>query len=690
MARYRCSWALLLTAATLLLGVGCGGEAPTAAPRPIPSAATQPATLSTDVAALKQSVHAELSCSDCHPGASEKQDSVVANETRCAPCHESAARKVERSAHASGVIGGRSPAAVCVACHGAHDVAAVTDPPATGGSHGMQFRCVTCHRNPEAGLQYGIDPTKRVQQYFETTHARAVIEDGLVGAPDCLDCHGTGHLITGADHADSPTNPRRIAETCGRCHVGALEEFSRSSHAQPPDTIDPRRPGCPDCHRPHAAEHPPPNAVCGDCHADRLSQYLKSHHGQASALGDTTAAVCSDCHTKHAILPVDDPDSSLSSANREATCGRCHANVTASFTQFSAHADPSNRDDYPLLYWLAWGMNALLLGALVVFLAHTGLWTVRNLLVFVHDPQDFLDKRRRWANEQGRPFLRFRAVDRFSHALLALSFLVLVATGMPLKFHDAAWAQALSGALGGVREAAGLHRLAAVLILVSIVLHLVSVVFALQRAVGREPSGSILARLRRVWYSPDSLAPRLQDARDLWAHLKWFVGRGPRPTFDRFTYWEKLDYFAVFWGLMIIGASGLVMLVPVWTAELLPGWAVNVAQMIHSEEALLVAGFIFVVHFFNVHFRVDRFPLDTVMFSGRISEEQMREERARQYARLVAGGRLEEHLATDDWRDWKPIAATLGLLAVAIGAVLVVAMAWGAVGWFQWLWQTWQ
>ncbi len=666
-----------------LLVTGCGGEATPASPSPAPAAAPHSASANTDPAALRESVHAELACSDCHPGAEADAKTVQAGETRCSPCHESATREVASSAHASNPAGGKSPASICAACHGAHDIAAVSDHPGLT-PQAQQFGCVHCHRNPEAGAQFGVDPKHTVAQYFETIHARAVIEDGLAGAPDCLDCHGTGHRIIAVEHADSPTHPQRIAETCGRCHAGAIEEYRRSIHAQGDAPAD-RRPSCPDCHLPHAVDHPEPNSLCGGCHADRLERYLTSHHGQARALGDATVAVCSDCHGTHAILPSTDADSTLSGANREATCAQCHANATASFANFAAHPDPRNSQHYPLLYWLSWSLHALLIGALLTFLTHTVLWTVRSGLLFLGDRQAFIAKRQRWANDLELPFQRFSAVDRFSHGLLAGSFLLLVATGMPLKFSDAPWAQSLSNLLGGVRVAAGLHRLGAALIFVAVILHLVSVVYAVHHAARtRARAKTSLGRVLEVWRSPDSLTPRFQDLRDLWAHLRWFVGRGPRPTFDRFAYWEKLDYFAVFWGLMIIGASGLVMLAPVWTAQVLPGWFVNVAQMIHSDEALLVAGFIFLVHFFNIHFRLERFPLDLVMFSGRISEEQMREERARQYARYDAEGRLAELRTRDDWGQWKPIASALGLFAVAFGTVLVVSMTWGAVAW---LWE---
>jgi cytochrome b subunit of formate dehydrogenase len=166
--------------------------------------------------------------------------------------------------------------------------------------------------------------------------------------------------------------------------------------------------------------------------------------------------------------------------------------------------------------------------------------------------------------------------------------------------------------------------------------------------------------------------PGIQDVKDVIAHNKWFFGRGPKPDFDRWTYWEKFDYMAVFWGVTMIGVSGLIMWFPEFFTLFLPGWSINVAHIIHSDEALLAAGFIFTFHFFNVHFRPDKFPMDKVMFSGRISKAELIGERKKLYDRWVAEGSLDEHRAGHEWESWKKIALPLGFSAFLIGVVLMV------------------
>jgi multisubunit Na+/H+ antiporter MnhB subunit len=179
-------------------------------------------------------------------------------------------------------------------------------------------------------------------------------------------------------------------------------------------------------------------------------------------------------------------------------------------------------------------------------------------------------------------------------------------------------------------------------------------------------------RILAVAIGPDSPMPVVQDLKDIVAHNKWFFGKGPKPDFDRWTYWEKFDYMAIFWGIAMIGASGLIMWFPEFFTLLLPGWSINVAHIIHSDEALLAAGFIFTFHFFNVHFRPDKFPMDKVMFSGRISKSELLNERKRLYDRWVAEGTLDEHRAGHEWKAWQKIALPAGFIAFLIGVGLMV------------------
>jgi cytochrome b subunit of formate dehydrogenase len=165
----------------------------------------------------------------------------------------------------------------------------------------------------------------------------------------------------------------------------------------------------------------------------------------------------------------------------------------------------------------------------------------------------------------------------------------------------------------------------------------------------------------------------LTDLKEVVSSMKWFFNKAPRPDYGRWTYWEKFDYFAVFWGVSVIGFSGLMLWFPQFFTRFLPGWAINVATIIHSDEALLAVGFIFTVHFFNTHFRPDKFPMDPVIFLGGMPIEEFKRDRPREYQELVESGQLESHLmpppnplAVRIWKRFGMTALTIGLLLIAL------------------------
>ncbi len=260
-----------------------------------------------------------------------------------------------------------------------------------------------------------------------------------------------------------------------------------------------------------------------------------------------------------------------------------------------------------------------------------------------------------------RRVTRFGPVERVLHLLLMASFLALALTGLPLLFADEGWARTMAGLLGGYAVTGKIHRIAATLLIALFLGHILRVLF---RVFVRREEGLL--------WGPDSLVPQPRDAFDMMAHVRWFVGLGPRPRFQRYTYWEKFDYWAVFWGMGIIGGSGLLMWFPQWFSGFLPGWVFNVALLVHGEEALLAMVFIFTVHFFNGHLRPEKFPMDTVIFTGQVDVEEIRHERPGEYDRLVASGALDrrEPPPPPRWvRIWGPVAGTA---AVLLGLTMVI------------------
>jgi cytochrome b subunit of formate dehydrogenase len=233
-------------------------------------------------------------------------------------------------------------------------------------------------------------------------------------------------------------------------------------------------------------------------------------------------------------------------------------------------------------------------------------------------------------------FQRFTRLNRVLHALMIVSFISLALTGMTLKFSYTGWAAFMAHRLGGYEGAGFIHRAAATLMFTLFAIHLGD----LNRLRRKEHGGSF----RKLVFGPGSMLFGKRDAQELVGSLKWFLGRGPRPSYGRWTYWEKFDYFAVFWGIFVIGSTGLMLWFPVFFTRLLPGWLINVATIIHSDEALLATGFIFTVHFFNTHLRPEKFPMDTVVFTGRMPVAEWKRDKPAEYEAVVASGRLEESL----------------------------------------------
>ncbi len=639
-----------------------------------------------DEAALAGSVHADRLCTDCHRGATDFDD-VPHNEGKplalnCSGsgCHGDVVKEYDGSIHGVWHAKGDEEAATCKDCHGTHDILASTDRRSRTNPFNLYKTCAVCHESDVVLDTRPIDYDEAVPDFVDSIHGKALLVDGLIVAPSCNDCHGV-HDILPKEDPNSRISREEVPDTCGRCHVLVEDVFNASVHGRKLAAHDNKAPICTTCHRSHVSEAPyspefrlHADRMCGQCHQKQLRGYRDTFHGKAIALGRQDVAACYDCHGHHDIVETHDPASYISDERRVETCRKCHEDANANFANYIVHADHNDKGAYPQLYYVFWGMTWLLIGTFVFFALHTLLWLYRSMALYMSDSREWRAEKTQ-VREDTEEFTRFAPLDRFLHGLIIISFLLLVTTGMPLKFYYTGWAQVLLDAMGGQAVAAVLHRLGAIITIFYFTVHVASVIWSLVKGRGRfmnTETGKLDAkRIRAAFFGPDSPMPGIQDFKDIVAHNKWFFGKGPKPQFDRWTYWEKFDYMAVFWGVAMIGASGLIMWFPEFFTKVLPGWAINVALIIHSDEALLAAGFIFTFHFFNVHFRPDKFPMDKVMFSGRLSKSELLSERRRLYDRWVAEGTLEKHRAGHEWDAWKKIALPAGFLAFMIGVALM-------------------
>ena len=571
---------------------------------------------------------------------------AIPNE-RCLKCHNDEDEKTseredgtqvniyvdrERFEHS---VHGKQP---CVGCHNSIKKANHEQPlPKSIG-------CVQCHMKT-AEAQRGSDDPKykrldvvlaQIEGYMASVHARPSLMDQSRTNATCYDCHDA-HAIGTLGSAARAEHRSQNPDVCGRCHKKQRAAYTESVHGQAViERHNASAAVCSDCHTPHNIDSPEREKVkltiagnCGDCHPKQLKTYQASYHGQVIRLGYTHTAKCYDCHGNHGIMKVDDPASKVHPNNRLETCRQCHKDAPAGFLGFHAHGDANDFEHYPEMWIAARFMDVLILGVFLFFWTHMLLWIYREW----RERKEGLGYRPDPANPPQVYFRRFTSGWRLVHGVLAIAVMTLVLTGTAVLFGEQAWAQYIMNVLGGPKVAAIIHRVAAVTFIVIFFGHLGVVTWNIVRA-GKQFR----------WFGPTSMVPNLQDFRDIGAMFKWFLGFAPRPKFDRWSYWEKFDYWAPFWGMAIIGLSGLMLWFPTVTASFLPGWVFNIATIVHAEEAILAAVFLFTVHYFNVHFRPEKWPMDIVMATGAVPLEEFKHEHALEYERLKASGELEKYL----------------------------------------------
>jgi cytochrome b subunit of formate dehydrogenase len=263
-------------------------------------------------------------------------------------------------------------------------------------------------------------------------------------------------------------------------------------------------------------------------------------------------------------------------------------------------------------------------------------------------------------SREGRYYVRFRPGQRYLHGILMTTFLGLALTGLPLRFSSAVWAVRFAHVVGGLGAILFFHKLCAVVLTVAFLVHVGDILYRW-----------LLKKQKGIFWGPSSLVPQARDFRDFYAHLKWFLWLGPKPKFDRFTYWEKFDYWAVFWGMVVIGLSGYAMWFAPFVARHIPGHLLNVALLIHGEEALLAVWFIFAIHFFNTHLRPGSFPMDMVIFTGKQTQVELEGKHADEYARLHAQGQLEAAQTGPPDASLIKLGRIAGAVAIATGFVLL-------------------
>ena len=498
----------------------------------------------------------------------------------CSSCHD-VGQKMQKHVHAS--LG-------CATCHERHQQyphpAGIAKP-----------ACATCHENAGA-------------EHAGSVHGQE-LKKGNAAAPECVTCHGTAHEVVSAK---SVAFRMKIPETCGMCHTDVAIQFQTSVHGQAVAKGISQAPVCTDCHGEHSILRHTDAAssvnsshireTCGSCHGDvrlarkfgfppdRLVSFDASFHGLAAKAGSQTVAHCASCHGVHNILPSSDSRSTIHVRNLADTCGRCHPGAGSRFTIGPVHltgarAEPSAVGWVRQFYlWLI----PITIG--LMLLHNAGDWARKlyRLRLARNRPRD-----------KGKPAeLRMFGFERVQHALLASSFIVLVWSGFALKFPGQWWARPMLHWEGSTAVRSVVHRAAAVIFIAVSVMHVISLITN--------------RRLRQHWHE---LLPARRDVSEAADGFAYNLGlTSSPPALSPHSYIEKVEYWALVWGGVVMVLTGVVLwangLALVW----LPKSAVDVATAIHLYEAILATLAVLVWHFYFVIFDPEVYPLNTALVTG--------------------------------------------------------------------------
>ncbi len=594
---------LVLIAWLLLLGLPVRravAQQATASPSPSPAEVASP----------------KLQCQGCHaPG---KSLPYLAG----AKFHTEPHAAYDRGFHARGIQGGLK-AATCIDCHTRNGdmttILEASNPNSTINRSNIAETCGRCHGDKSVMQGSGISD-RPFLSYRESVHAKALAQ-GNSSAAVCTDCHNSHDILPAADPR-SPIAKVNVPATCSKCHKSESAEFMQSVHGQAVMRGVSRSPVCTDCHGIHGITSPvdkvSANAstavatdTCAGCHegvtltrefgvaGERVSSYKDSYHGLASKMGSRVVANCASCHGVHNILPSSDPKSMISANNLPQTCGQCHVGAGVNFATGKIHltsglvAGVTARDagviGTRIVRWIYVPLIILVVGGMAV----------HNALVWV--------RKAAARKRQTRNIVRLTLNQRVQHWLLLTSFITLVLSGFALQYPDS-WLASLLGGSEYVRRI--VHRIAAVIMLVAGLYHLAYLYWSKEG---------------RLWLK--DMLVRAKDFKDVIGNFSYYLGASKiRPKIARFGYAEKAEYWAVVWGTIIMGLTGLMIWFKLGVFRFLPRWTIDIALAIHFYEAVLATLAIIVWHFYHVIFDPDVYPINFAFLDGRVPEELYREE----------------------------------------------------------------
>ena len=503
-------------------------------------------------------------CLSCHWGSSHTIKSPASmdrlqQEASCKSCHSDLAKSLKDSVHDRP---DRQPGdhPTCLSCHGG-EAHNISQPKHLTPRQRVAL-CSSCHNDAARMARYGMT-TGAVSSYEQSFHGRAVMHFGKQNTATCTDCHGL-HGVLSPNDADAPTNPRHVAATCGKCHAGAKVNFALSGAN----------------HLRLRIQSSPILLL------EEICFQLLIFGTMVSLLG----MVVLDLRRK-AFYPGSSPEA-----------GKL------------------------ISVLIAMSFSSLIAGITLAFLHVRGagwLWVVSIGLVALALIAFMIRKKFHPPHPVAKRYRRLTLVMRIQHGILALTFTLLVLTGLPLHFADVGWLHYVLYLFGGFDGARSVHRVAGVTMVLNWFWHLAYLLYLWKKADFSLQSWSML--------------PTKKDVRDFIDNINYGLGiRKDPPQYDRFQFREKFDYYADMWGTIVMGITGFILWFPTTLGNHLPSLAFGFSYIAHSYEGLLAMMAIIVWHFYNTHFNPDTFPMNATFFTGTMTESEMEREHPLEKARIDA------------------------------------------------------
>jgi cytochrome b subunit of formate dehydrogenase len=566
------------------------------------------------------SIHRTQECLDCHvdkditPHKDASGFKVACDG--CLSCHEKAIGQYRYHGNMNTEKCFEIP--TCADCHGAHDMLPSSDNRSKSHPSNLSRVCVRCHEDEDFTKKYQFLIDNPIEIFKNSVHARTE-EEGMVEVALCVDCHssdGSAHRILSPGIPQSAINHFNIPKTCGKCHEEIEKAFWEGIHGQIVFRGETDAPVCTNCHGEHGilSSNNPGAPVsktrvaeetCSPCHesiamtekyglpAGRLISFIDRYHGLKTKAGDSNVANCTSCHGVHRIMPSSDPTSSIHSDNLQETCGECHPGITKTLASTPIHGLRGE------------GLHTKA-AELVKTMYIIAIIIIVSLMVF-HLFSDFV---KQIAIRMKKPQVRrMRISEVWQHMLLMISFIILVISGFALSFDDSWITKVFFGWENGFKMRGVVHRSAAMVLVLVTIWHTIY----------------LFTRRGRAFFK--DMSPRFLDLRDFVQQILYNLNLSKKaPRLKRFSYIEKVEYWALIWGTAVMIVTGILLWFDNFFIQFLPIGVLDVALVIHYYEAILATLAVATWHLYSTVFKPSVYPMNPSWLTGKMPRDMFEHE----------------------------------------------------------------